>query len=156
MDFEKRLQEAISRGQQQHAAKSQTQAQQAVSEEELRRLHSQYRLELSDHIEQAVRRLPDHFLGFRYESLSGDRGWGGAISRDDVRRGGNSFSRLEVAVRPFSASHVLELTAKGTVSNKEIFNRTHFQRIWEVDLASYRQMVDLWIIEYAERYAAQA
>ncbi len=98
--------------------------------------------------------LPDHFPGFRYESLSGDRGWGAGISRDDVRRGGNSFSRLEVAIRPFSSSHVVELTAKGTISNKEIFNRTHIQRIWEVDLASYRQMIDLWIIEYAERYAA--
>ncbi len=155
MDFDKRLQEAISRGQQQHAAKSQNDARQAVSEEELRRLHSQYRLELSDHIEQAVRRLPDHFPGFRYESLSGERGWGASIIRDDVRRGGNSFSRLEVAVRPYSSAQVVELTAKGTVANKEIFNRTHYQRIWEVDLASYRQMVDLWIIEYAERYAAQ-
>jgi hypothetical protein len=156
MDFDKRLQEAISRGQRQHVAKSQDAARQAVSEEELRRLHSQYRLELSEHIEQAVRRLPDHFPGFRYESLSGDRGWGAGISRDDVRRGGNSFSRLEVAVRPFASSQVLELTAKGTIANKEIFNRTHFQRVWEVDLAGFRQMVDLWIIEYAERYAAQA
>jgi len=156
MDFDKRLQEAITRGQRQQAAKTQDTARQAVSEEELRRLHSQYRLELSDHIEQAVRQLPDHFPGFRYESLSGDRGWGAGISRDDVRRGGNSFSRLEVAVRPYSPSQVLELTAKGTIANKELFNRTHFQRIWEVDLASYRQMIDLWILEYAERYAAQA
>jgi hypothetical protein len=156
MDFDKRLQEAISRGQRQHAAKAMDNARQAVSEEELRRLHSQYRLELSDHIEQAVRQLPDHFPGFRYESVSGERGWGAGISRDDARRGGNSFSRLEVAVRPYSASQVLELTAKGTIANKELFNRTHFQRIWEVDLASYRQMIDLWILEYAERYAAQA
>ena len=155
MDFDKRLQEAISRGQRQHSAKSQDEARAALNEDELRRLHSQYRLELWDHIEQAVRRLPEHFLGFRYESLSGDRGWGGSISRDDVRRGGNSFSRLDVAVRPYSASQVLELTAKGTIANKEIFNRSHFQRIWEVDLASFRQMVDMWIIEYAERYAAQ-
>jgi hypothetical protein len=155
MDFNDRLKEAITRGERQQAAKTQNEARAAVSEEELRRLHSQYRLELSDHIEQAVRRLPDHFPGFRYESLSGDRGWGAGISRDDVRRGGNSFSRLEVAVRPYSPSQVLELTAKGTISNKEIFNRTHFQRIWEVDLASYRQMADMWIIEYAERYAAQ-
>jgi hypothetical protein len=154
MDFDERLKDAISRGERQQTAKAQSDARSAVSEEELRRLHSQYRLELSDHIEQAVRRLPDHFPGFRYESLSGDRGWGAGISRDDVRRGGNSFSRLEVAIRPFSSSHVVELTAKGTISNKEIFNRTHFQRIWEVDLASYRQMIDLWIIEYAERYAA--
>ncbi|HEY4309993.1 MAG TPA: hypothetical protein VGN12_11115 [Pirellulales bacterium] len=155
MDFDERLKEAISRGERQHAAKANSAAREAVSEDELRRLHSQYRLELSEHIEQAVRRLPDHFLGFRYESLSGERGWGAGISRDDVRRGGNSFSRLEVAIRPYSSSHVVELTAKGTISNKEIFNRTHYQRIWEVDLANYRHTIDLWIIEYAERYAAQ-
>ena len=61
-----------------------------------------------------------------------------------------------MAVRAYSSSQVLELTAKGTIANKEIFNRTHFQRVWEVDLASFRQMIDLWIIEYAERYAAQS
>ncbi|MBI2826422.1 MAG: hypothetical protein HYX69_17230 [Planctomycetia bacterium] len=155
MDFEKRLEEAISRGQRRQATHAREQADQAVSEEELRRLHSQYRLDLSDHIEQALRRLPDHFPGFRYETLSGDRGWGASVKRDDVRRGGNSFSRLEMAVRPFSSSQVLELTAKGTIANKEIFNRTHFQRVGEVDFESFRQMIDLWIIEYAERFAAQ-
>jgi len=155
MDFDQRLKEAISRGERQNATKKQDAARDAVSEDELRRLHSQYRLELSEHIEQAMRRLPDHFPGFRYESLSGERGWGASISRDDVRRGGNSFSRLEVAVRPYAPTQVVELTAKGTISNKEIFNRTHFQRIWEVDLASFRQMIDLWIIEFAERYAAR-
>jgi hypothetical protein len=155
MDFNERLKEAISRGERQQVAKLRNEARDAMSEEELRRLHSQYRLDLSEHIEQATHSLPDHFPGFRYESLSGDRGWGAGIYRDDVRRGGNSFSRLEVAVRPFSSSHVVELTGKGTIANKEIFNRTHFQRIWEVDLASYRQMIDLWILEYAERYAAQ-
>ena len=25
-----------------------------------------------------------------------------------------------------------------------------------VDLAAYRQMIDLWMLEYAERYAAQS
>ncbi len=156
MDFDQRLKEAISRGERQNATKKQDAAREAVSEDELRRLHSQYRLELSDHIEQAMRRLPDHFPGFRYESLSGDRGWGAAISRDDVRRGGNSFSRLEMAVRPYASTQVVELTAKGTISNKEIFNRTHYQRIWEVDPASFRQMIDMWIIEFAERYAARS
>jgi hypothetical protein len=154
MDFEKRLNEAIKRGERQQAARLREKIDQAISEDELRRLHSQYRLELSDHIEQAVRKLPDHFPGFRYESLSGDRGWGGSVYRDDVRRGGNSFSRLEAAVRPYSTAHVLEMTAKGTIGNKEIFNRTHYARIQEVDLDAFRQMMDVWILEYAERYAA--
>lgn len=156
MDFDKRLQDAISRGQRLHRTQAQEQALQAMSEDELRRLHSQYRLELSDHIEQGVRRLPDHFPGFRYESLSGDRGWGGGISRDNVRRGGNSFSRLEVAVRPYSSAQVVEITGKGTIANKEIFNRTHYQRIGEVDLDNFRHTIDQWIVEYAERYAAMS
>lgn len=154
MDFEKRLQDAIHRGERLQAARQRERTDQAISEDELRRLHSQYRLELSDHIEQALRKLPDHFPGFRFESLSGDRGWGGSIFRDDVRRGGNSFSRLEAAVRAFSTAQVLEMTAKGTIANKEVFNRTHYARIPEVDLDAFRQMIDVWILEYAERYAA--
>ena len=110
-----------------------------MGEEELKRLHSQYRLELSEHIEQchaaACRSI---FPGFRYETLVGTRGWGAAISRDDLSlsagRRENSFSRLEVVVRPFASSHVLELAAKGTIRNKEIFNRNQYQMLSHVDI----------------------
>src|SRR5689334_10401553 len=83
MDFQERLERAIQRGQRSSDAKAHARAEQATSEEEFRRLHSQYRLELSDHIEECLRALPRHFPGFRYETLVGDRGWGAAISRDD-------------------------------------------------------------------------
>jgi hypothetical protein len=158
MDFEKRLEEAIARGQRRGSERARMEHEQAMSEEELRRLHSQYRLSLSEHIEMALRRLPEHFPGFHFETLAGDRGWGAAVSRDNVGRtrgGGNQFSRLEMTIRPFSPAHVLELSAKGTISNKEVYNRTHFQRLWEADPATFAEMIDLWIIEYAEQYAAK-
>jgi hypothetical protein len=159
MDFQQRLEKAIQRGKRAHDAEAQARAEQAMGEEELKRLHTQYRLELSEHIEHCLRQLPQHFPGFRYETLVGASGWGAAISRDDLSlsdgRRANLFSRLEVVVRPFSVSHVLELVAKGTVRNKEIYNRSQYHRLADVDVASFRDLVDRWILEYAELYAAK-
>lgn len=160
MDFQQRLEKAIQRGKQSHDAAAQARAEAAMGEEELRRLHSQYRLELSEHIEQCVKQLPAHFPGFRYETLVGTGGWGAAVSRDDLTlsdgRRQNQFSRLEVVVRPFSTSHVLELVAKGTIRNKEIYNRNQYQMLSHVDIASFRELADRWILEYAELYAAKS
>ncbi len=160
MDFQQRLERAIQRGKRASDSEAQARAEQATSEEELRRLHSQYRLELSDHIEQCLRALPRNFPGFRYEVLVGERGWGAAVSRDDLSlsdgRRENYFSRLEVVVRPFSSSHVLDLAAKGTIRNKELFNRAQYQRLADVDLATFVEQVDRWVLEYAELYAAKS
>ncbi len=158
-DFQQRLEKAIQRGQRVHDARQREKMQAALGEEELKRMHTQYRLELSEHIETCLRQLPQHFPGFRYETLLGDRGWGGSLSRDDLSladgRRVNLFSRLELGVRPFSSSHVLELTAKGTIRNKEIYNRTQYQLLAEVDIDTFRELVDRWILEFAELYAAQ-
>ncbi len=160
MDFQQRLEKAIQRGQRSQDAAAQARAEQAMGEEELKRLHSQFRLELSDHIEQCVKQLPQHFPGFRYETLVGSRGWGAAIARDDLSlndgRRETFFSRLEVVVRPFSSSHVLELAAKGTIRNKEVYNRNQYQMLAHVDIASFRDLVDRWILEFAELYAAKS
>ncbi|HTM55574.1 MAG TPA: hypothetical protein VL175_16210 [Pirellulales bacterium] len=159
MDFHERLERAIQRGQRAQDAQARAQAEAAIGEEELKRLHSQYRLELSEHVEQCLRQLPQHFPGFRYETIVGPSGWGAGISRDDLSVSGgrreNYFSRLEMVVRPFSASHVLELAAKGTIRNKEIFNRSQFHALAHVDIASFRELADRWALEYAELYAAK-
>jgi hypothetical protein len=160
MDFKDRLERAIQRGQRSSDADARARAEQATSEEEFRRLHSQYRLELSEHIEQCLRELVRHFPGFRYETMVGDRGWGGAISRDDFSlvdgRRANLFSRLELVVRPFTASHVLDLNAKGTIRNRELFSRAQYQRLSEVELPLLTDSVDRWVLEYAELYAAKS
>ena len=160
MDFHQRLQKAIERGQRASDARAQAEAERAVTETELHRLHTQYRLELSERIERCLRQLVDHFPGFRFETIIDERGWGAAISRDDlqVKRGRartNCFSRLEMAIRPVSAYCVLELAAKATICNKEVFNRSHYQRLTEVDQTSFHEMIDLWALEYAELYAAK-
>jgi hypothetical protein len=159
MDFQQRLEKAIQRGQSSHDADARARAERALGEEELKRLHTQYRLELSEHIEACLRQLPGHFPGFRYESVVGPSGWGAAVSRDDLSlsagRRENFFSRLEMTVRPFSTSHVLELAAKGTIRNKEIYNRSQYQLLSHVDIASFRDLVDRWVLEYAELYAAK-
>ncbi|HUT11458.1 MAG TPA: hypothetical protein VMY42_13235 [Thermoguttaceae bacterium] len=159
MDFQKRLEKAIERGQRLGGARAQAEAKKAVTEKEFARLHSLYRLELSEYIEGCLRQLADHFPGFRFETVVGEAGWGAAISRDDIKvrpgRRTNYFSRLEMAVRPPSSYNVLDLTAKATIRNKELFNRSHYQRLTEVDPTSFTELIDLWVLEYAELYAAK-
>ena len=134
-------------------------AEQALTEKELQRLHSQYRLGLSEQIERCLKQLADRFPGFRFETIVDDRGWGAAISRDDLRiqagQRSSCFSRLEMVVRPISAFFVLELAAKATVCNRELFRRTHYQRLGEVSPTALDEMIDLWALEYAERYATR-
>ncbi len=157
MNFDERLEKAIQRGRRIGDARARAEAEKAVTEKDLQRLHSQYRLELSEQIERCLRQLAEHFPGFRFETIVGEKGWGAAVSRDDVGVGrsgrDNYFSRLEMSIRPFSSYHVLDLAAKATVRNRELFNRSHYQRLTEVDPASFTGMIDIWVLEYAELYA---
>lgn len=159
MDFEQRLQKAIHRGQRRGDAAARKAAADALSEEEVKSLHTKYRLELSEYIESCIRRLPNHLPGFRYETIYGERGWGAACKRDDVRvvaRGKreNVYTRLEMTIRPYSSLNVLELNAKGTVHNKELFNRQHYEQVVDADPATFVELIDTWVLEFAELYAA--
>ena len=142
MGFEERLNEAIQRGKQRGTAQQAKAAAKAMSEDELKRLHNQYRLQLSEQIEQCLQKLPHHFPGFTFETIFGERGWGAACRRDDIRlepggKRNNDYSRLEMTIRPISSYHVVELVGKGTIRNKEVFNRTYFEKIQEADIAKF-------------------
>ena len=156
-EFKSRLESAIARGRRRAEAQASHERQKGLSEEELKRLHSSYRLALSDRIESAVKGVADHFPGFREESIFGEKGWGNACYRDDLKIDGgrrtNEYSRLELVVRPFSDLKVLELKGKGTVMNRELFNRNYFVPIQDVDIDEFKQLIDTWAIEYAELYA---
>jgi len=158
-EFKSRLESAIVRGRKRAEAHASQERQKEMSEEELRRLHSSHRLALSDRIESAVRGVADHFPGFREEAVFGEAGWGTACFRDDLRiddrQRTNLYSRLELVVRPFSDLHVLELKSKGTIMNRELFNRNYFAPIPEADIEEFQQLIDTWAIEYAELYSAK-
>lgn len=160
MEFEKRLQRAITRGEQIRAAQGQAEAERALTEEELKALHSQCRIHLSEHIESCLHKLGDHFPGFRFQTVVSEDGWGAKVSRDDVDlgstgRSGNLYSRLEMLIRPYSQAHIVELVAKGTILNKERLNRTHYQLLDQLDQDSFMELIDLWVLEYAEKFAAE-
>ncbi len=160
-DFEKRLEKAIQRGQRASDVRAQAEAEKALTEQELRRLHTQYRLELSEHIENCLRKLPQYLPGFQYEPVVTERGWGAAVSRDDIsirprHVRSTVFSRLEMLIRPLSELYVLELAAKATIRNKEVFNRNHYEKLADVDQASYSELIDHWVLEFAEIYAAKS
>src|SRR5215212_5859452 len=152
VDFDEKLQKAIQRGHRRGDARAEALRHAAMTEEEFKRLHSQYRLQVSERIEECIKRLPNHFPGFRYETIIGDRGWGAACFRDDLRltRGtrATDYSRLEMTVRPYSSLHVLELSAKGTVRNKEVFTRTFFEPLADADIDKFLRLVDTWVLEY--------
>ncbi len=160
MNFRERLQKATERGRQVRDTRLHEAAAMALGEEECRRLHSQLRLSLAEHIERRLVELADNFPGFRFETIVDDDGWGAAVSRDDVglaegqRR--NFFSRLKVVVSPYNRYHVLDIVAKGTVRNKETFSRNHYQRLADVDEESFRGLIDMWVLDYAEQFAAGA
>jgi hypothetical protein len=160
MGFEERLNEAIQRGKQRGTAKRADAEAKALSDDELKRLHNQYRLQLSEQIEKCLERLPHHFPGFTFETIFGERGWGAACRRDDIRMSGgkrnNDYSRLEMTIRPFSSYHVVELIGKGTVRNKEVFSRTYFEKIEDTDVAKFSELIDFWVLEYAELYSAKS
>ncbi len=159
-DFESRLESAISRGKKRANWKASQERQKELSEEELRRMHTSYRLSLSERIEGAIHRVADHFPGFQQESLFGEVGWGSACFRDDLRieagRRTNQYSRLEMVIRPYSDLSVLDLKGKGTVMNRELFNRSFYVPVAEVDIEEFEQLIDSWAIEYAEVYAAKS
>lgn len=158
MDFRQRLQLAAQRGQQARAAQARAEAARALSEEECKRLHASYRRQLTDHIEACLEQLADNFPGFTYQTLVAERGWGGAVRRDDLSivggRRENSFSRLELTVSPLNQYQVLDLAAKGAVRNKENFSRSHYQKLQEVDLQVFCNLIEQWTLDYAEQFSA--
>jgi len=158
MDFDKRLERAIGRGRFEKDSREQEAAQQAVNEEDLRNAHAGARIELSEHIEECLKKLSDHFPGFNYETIVSEEGWGAKIRRDDLHFDAGSrrqaYSQLEMLIGPFNSAHVIELTVKGTVRNREVLTRRHFQQLSELDTTSFSELIDLWVLEYAEKYAA--
>jgi|SRR5580704_785910 hypothetical protein len=161
MDFDKRLESAISRGESARTTRQRAETDRGLTDEQFHSEHTHCRLELSEQIEAGLRKLADYFPGFRFDTVVSDEGWGARVSRDDIalgprRSSGTEYSRLEILVRPFSAAHIIELVGKGTIRNKELFHRNHFQFLTQVDLQSLRDIVDLWVLEYAETYAARS
>ena len=58
-----------------------------------------------------------------------------------------------MTIRQFSSAHVLDLVAKGTARNREVYNRNHFEQLDEVDPDNFAELIDLWILEYTEIFA---
>lgn len=156
-EFEERLKNAVARGSNRAESLQAAEERKRQEAEELKRLHTKYRLELSEHIEHAIKKLIDMFPGFRYQSVFSDAGWGSACLRDDliIEKGtrSNKYSRLEIVVRAVNEFSVLDLQAKGTIADRELMTRSLYHPIAQVDMAKFRKAVDDWIVAYAELYA---
>ena len=71
MNFEDRIKKAIQRGEKRRDARAEEARAEALNLDEIKRLHSQYRLQLSEHIETCVEQLTGHFPGFKFETIFG-------------------------------------------------------------------------------------
>lgn len=158
MNFDDRLKRAIERGEKHKTDLSLQEQAEQLSQDELKTLHTGYRLELSEHIESCLRKLADHIPGFVYQTILGEDGWGGRITRDDLHLSpGKSpesrYSRLEMYIAPFTPTAIIELVTKGTVRNREVLNRKNYQKVEDLDVISFKEMIDLRVLEFAEQYA---
>lgn len=156
MNFDERLQRAINRGQQQRAAEGLAQARQALTEEEYKSLHGRLRLELSEYIEAGMKRLVDAFPSFDYTAVMSVDGWGARMSRDELygRPLTRQYSHMEMLIRPYSTTRILEVTARGAIRNKEVMSRSQYQQLDSHDLDAFRAIIDQLILEFAEKVAA--
>ncbi len=160
MGLDDQLEKAILRGKERNANRLDLEKQKLLTAEEIRNRHNLFRLNLSDYIEESLRKLAQHLPGFEYETIYGERGWGGALYREDLTMGakgraGAFFSRVEITVRPQNEFNVVNIAGKGTVKDKEIFTWNHFKDISEATDEEFKQTIDSWIIQYAEQFAAR-
>ena len=156
-EFDDKLKQAIERGQQQALTNSKIERQIQLTEDEYKRKHTECRLTICDKIEELLKKVVDHVPGFEYETVYGSKGWGGAISRDDVQIAAGTrsqlFSRLEIIVRPFSDVHVVDLNAKGTIRNQEVYTRNCFETIDAIQIGHFLDLIDQWVLDYVEQYS---
>ena len=160
MDFDDKLQQAIQRGQERTNARTTAKKLEEMSKEDVRNRHNDFRLSLSDHIEVCLKQMANHFPGFDYETIYGAKGWGGALTRNDIDRGpdgreGTFFSRIELTVSPLNEFNVVNIAGKGTIRDKEIFVWNHFEDIHDANQESLEQMLDKWVLQFAEQFAAR-
>jgi hypothetical protein len=157
--FDSRLERAIQRGEHSRAAAGKAAAARQLSAEEQKSVFSRTRLQLIERIEECLKKVTDHFPGFSFQPVMRDDAWGAGVSRDDlaVQRGEGPktlYSRLEITVTPLGSAGIIELVAKGTIRNREAFHRRNYQRLEQVDVVSFNELIDLWVLEYAELFAA--
>jgi len=131
MDFDKKLENAIERGQQRHTRLKDAEKQKALSVEDLRNRHNEFRLDLSEYIEVNLNKMAQHFPGFEYETLYGSKGWGGAIHRNDLDRGddgkaGSFFSRIELTVKPQNEYNVVRPIVRNPLLSETDYAKQKF------------------------------
>jgi hypothetical protein len=157
-EFEDQLKKAIERGQRINDARQEEQKLAQLSADQMRIRHNEFRLQLSERIERTLNSMVNQLPGFVYENIYGDRGWGGAVSRDElvIARGQRNtvYSRLELTVKPLSELNVVNIGGKGTVKNREVFLRQHHRAIEEADSEEFLEIIDRWVLEFAQLYMA--
>ena len=158
-DFSKRLESAIERGRRVADEKTDLARRQEATVEQLRERHSKWRLQLCERIEATTNQLADHLPGFRSESVYDEDGWGSACYRENLHIAGGKrttrFSRFEIIVRPVTDLLVLDIKGKATVHNREVFNRSHYAKLVDLEIADFEQCIEAWSLQFAEIYAGK-
>ena len=156
-DFRKRLQRAVRAGQTADRQRTDEERQNREKNRALRALHERYEAGIRDRIGDCLRDLIEEFPGFDLQDVYHDKGRGYAILRDDsLKRGGASdryYSRLEIYVHHFKEHGFLEVTAKGSIRNREKFHRTEDDRLEDLDAELFSKFIERLVLQYARDYA---
>ena len=75
--------------------------------------------------------------------------------RDRDGKAGSFFSRIEITVRPQNEFNVINIAGKGTIRDKEMFTWNHFDAILDAEQPDFEKMIDNWILQFAEQFAAR-
>ena len=77
------------------------------------------------------------------------------IDRGPDGRAGSFFTRVEITVRPQNEFNVVNIAGKGTIRDKEIFSWNYFEEIEHAKQETFETMLDKWILQFAETFAAR-
>ena len=58
-------------------------------------------------------------------------------------------------VKPFTETHILEISTKGTIRNKEALNRSQYRFLNEANESELIEIVDNLVVSFAELYSAR-
>jgi hypothetical protein len=157
-DFRSRIQRAVNSGKGADRGRAAEKREARQAGRKIRELHENFDGELRPHIHTCLEELNREFPAFDMQEVYNEKGRGYALARDDAIRGGSErrdryYSRLEIYVHHFKDHGYLEVSAKGSIRNKEKYERSEDDRLETLEIDLFKRFVERVVVEYAHDFA---
>ena len=161
MNFDKRIQRAIHRGQQGSVIKSGAPTAKPSSARQHEKIHTEVRDELIEHLDYCLASVAKHFPEFRVQTIVSENGWGTRMAADHAaakskKKTPSAKSFFEILVPPLQDRPVIELKSRATILDQEVFLRTHYQPLDAIDFTSLARVIEKWCLDFVESYVTLA